>query len=119
MPRVTYRRCKYCEEWHDVANWPDNHRDPPPLRSHLAAPRIDRDGLDDLWHPHDGKLYDSKSAFRAVTKAAGAEEVGTSTQRDNRTFEKVTKDEVAQAAAMVSQGYKPGVSDTAKSDGWS
>lgn len=28
------------------------------------------------WHPSDGKHYDSKSKFRAVTKAHGALEVG-------------------------------------------
>jgi hypothetical protein len=117
MPRTTYRRCKYCHEWHDVANWPANHLDPAPQRSHLAAPRIDRDGLDDLWHPHNGKHYDSKSEFRKVTKASGGEEVGTETQRDNRTWDKVTKDDVAQSVAMLQQGYKPGQSETA-SEGW-
>ncbi len=119
MPRTTYRRCKYCEQWHDIANWPDNHRDEAPKRSHLAAPRIDRDGLDDLWHPVDGKLYDSKSAFRQTTKASGGEEVGNEVQRDTRKMDTVTKDEVQKAAAMVSQGYKPGVHGTASSEGWS
>lgn len=118
MARTTYRRCKYCEQWHDVANWPDNHREPPPKRSHLSAPHVDRDGLDDLWHPSDGKHYDSKSAFRAATKRSGGEEVGNDVQRDTRKMDTVTPDEVAKATAMVSQGYKPGVHGTG-SEGWS
>lgn len=118
MARHTYRQCKYCGDFHDVSNWPANHMDPAPQRSHLPAPRIDRDGIDDLWHPHDGKHYDSKSAFRRVTKQSGGEEVGNEVQRDTRSMDTVTKDEVQKAAAMVSQGYKPGVHGTG-SEGWS
>lgn len=118
LMRTTYRKCKYCGEFHATNAWPDNHRDPPKARSHLSAPMIDRDGLDDLWHPHNGQLYDSKSAFRAATKAAGGEEVGNETQTDNRVTNKVTHDEVAQAVSMVSQGYKPKTTETA-SEGWS
>lgn len=35
-----------------------------------------RDGMDPLRHMADGKTYDSKSAFRKATKAAGCCEVG-------------------------------------------
>lgn len=117
MARTVYRRCRYCGDLHNVAAWPDNHREPPPARSHLAAPAIDRDGLDDLWHPHNGQIYDSKSEFRKVTRAAGAEEVGNEIQTDNRTWDKVTKDDVAQSVAMLEQGYKPGQTETA-AEGW-
>jgi len=117
MSRHIYRQCKYCGEFHDIAAWPDNHREPPPARSSLAAPFVDRDGLDDLWHPHDNNHYDSKAAFRAATKAAGAEEVGNEVQKDNRTFDKVTKDDVAKSVSMLREGYKPGQQSTA-SEGW-
>lgn len=118
MARTTYRKCKYCGEFHATNDWPDNHRDPPPARSHLSAPAIDRDGLDDLWHPVDGKRYDSKHAFRQTTRASGGDEVGNEVQKDQRRMDKVTHDEVAKAAAMVSQGYKPATTGTA-SEGWS
>ncbi len=38
------------------------------------------DNQDLLWHPHNGRYYDSKSAFRKVTREAGCEEVGNETQ---------------------------------------
>lgn len=34
------------------------------------------DSMDQLRHPVTGRVYDSKSRFRADTKAAGCEEVG-------------------------------------------
>lgn len=37
-----------------------------------------------LRHPSTGKLMDSKSQFRAVTRAHGCVEVGNDTQRDTR-----------------------------------
>ncbi len=37
-----------------------------------------------LRHPITGKLMDSKSQFRAVTRAHGCVEVGNDTQRDTR-----------------------------------
>lgn len=38
--------------------------------------QIMTDTMPDTWHPCDGKKYDSKSAFRRVTKAHGCEELG-------------------------------------------
>lgn len=35
-----------------------------------------QDSMPPTWHPCDGKTYESKSAFRAVTKASGGEELG-------------------------------------------
>ena len=37
-----------------------------------------------LRHPITGKLMDSKSAFRSVTRAHGCVEVGNEVQRDTR-----------------------------------
>jgi hypothetical protein len=119
--RTRFRRCRACGEYHWTDKWPDNHVEPVPERSALPAPMLALDTMDALWHPHDGRKYESKSEFRAVTKAAGGEEVGNDVQTDNRRVDRVTKDEVAQAIQMVKQGYKPQV-DTATtpiaSDGW-
>lgn len=42
------------------------------------------DTMDAMVHPATGKLMDSKSQFRAMTRAAGCVEVGNETQRDTR-----------------------------------
>ena len=47
----------------------------PAARSAYPCPRISSDTMD-LTEHIDGKFYDSKSAFRAVTKANGCIEVG-------------------------------------------
>lgn len=46
-------------------------------RSGNTAPHVIRDTMDPTLHMADGKLYDSKRAFRAATKAAGCIEIGT------------------------------------------
>lgn len=104
---MRYRRCKLCGELHALNAWPDNHRDLPPQRSTLPSPSVIRDGLDDLWHPMDGKTYDSKAIFRRVTKEKGGIEVGNDEQKDTRFTDVVTVDEVARAKSMVDQGYRP------------
>jgi hypothetical protein len=45
------------------------------------------DYLPDLRHPATGQLMDSKSNFRAVTRAKGCVEVGNEVQRDRRTID--------------------------------
>lgn len=117
MSRTRYRRCGACGEYHWTDAWPANHVEPIRERSDLPAPMLVLDTMDALWHPHTGQMMDSKSAFRAITKTSGGEEVGNEVQRDNRRTDTVTKDEVAQAAAMVKQGYKPSTTETA-SEGW-
>jgi hypothetical protein len=49
-------------------------------RSALACPRIISDTMPPTEHV-DGKFYDSKSAFRAVTEAKGYVEIGNDTAR--------------------------------------
>jgi hypothetical protein len=49
-----------------------------------AGPFVISDALPDLTHPITGKPMDSKSNFRAVTRAAGCVEVGNEAQRDTR-----------------------------------
>lgn len=43
-----------------------------------AAPHVITDIMDGTWHPVTGRVVDSKSEFRKMTRAAGCEEVGTS-----------------------------------------
>lgn len=42
----------------------------------FAAPHVIRDAMDATVHMADGKIYESKSAFRKATKAAGCVEIG-------------------------------------------
>ncbi|MDB5531737.1 MAG: hypothetical protein JWO28_52 [Hyphomicrobiales bacterium] len=55
----------------------------PPARSDLPCPMIVSDSMGAVEHV-DGKFYESKSAFRAVTKARGLTEVGNDPARFNR-----------------------------------
>lgn len=112
---LRYRVCPDCGEMHDVHDWPGNHR---MWNEVVCCPMVIRDGLDDLWHPVDGKLYDSKSNFRRTTKESGGEEVGNELQKDARYDNTVTQDEVAKAYNMVSNGYKPSLATESMTDGW-
>jgi len=78
-------------------------------RKGASAPFVISDSMDATWHPADGKTYESKSAFRRVTRAAGFEEVGNERQKDSRRYDRVTKDDVKRAIEMVRQGYRPRV----------
>lgn len=45
------------------------------------------DTMGAMRHPITGKLMDSKSAFRAITRAHGCVEVGNDVQRDRRAMD--------------------------------
>lgn len=109
MSRTTFRRCRACGDYHWTDAWPDNHVEPMSERSSLPAPMLALDTMDALWHPHDGRMYESKSEFRAITKSSGGEEVGNDTQTDTRTYDAVTRDDVGQAIQKLNQGYRPSV----------
>ena len=47
-----------------------------PLYEPSAAPNVIRDGMDPTMHMATGRMFDSKSAFRRETRAAGCIEVG-------------------------------------------
>lgn len=49
-----------------------------------APPYVISDTMQALRHPITGKVMDSKSNFRAVTRAHGCVEVGNETMRDSR-----------------------------------
>lgn len=48
------------------------------------GPQVITDTMDGTWHPCDGRVYDSKSRFRAETRARGCIEVGNETIPDRR-----------------------------------
>lgn len=95
-------------------------KDPEPRgpTSALASPSVLADGMADTWHPHDGKHYDSKSQFRAVTKASGGEELGTDRQTPAKHVDMTVKHDVGEAVRMLKEGYKPPRLKRAKK-GWS
>lgn len=75
--RTSYRLCKFCDELHDIHNWPDNHREwVMDNRSELAAPMIITDSMKPIQGMHDGRIYDSKRALRASYRDHGVVEVG-------------------------------------------
>ncbi len=59
-------------------------RDTAPSRHSKPVRGVISDTMGALRHPVTGKLMDSKSQFRAVTRAHGCVEVGNDQQRDTR-----------------------------------
>lgn len=51
-----------------------------------SAPAVHQDTISPTWHPATGETFDSKSAFRRVTKEKGYVEID-----DNRTWESFGK----------------------------
>lgn len=85
------------------------------VEKHLAAPRglqfvrgVITDTIPDMVHPANGKRYDSKSAFRRVTKAHGFTEVGNEKQSDHRQLHHQDfKSDVVEAIKKINDGYRP------------
>lgn len=71
MPRTVYRRKPGTDQLEMVVI---DHE--PEARIHLVTDRMPA-----LEHPCDGRTYDSKSAFRGVTKAHGCYEMGNDAPR--------------------------------------
>ncbi len=88
-------------EWVDVTGW---------RRAPSRFPAIHRDTTEPMVHPATGQTLDSKSRFRAITKAHGLVEVGndslTSLNPRREPVESRKKD-IAQAIEMLEQGYQP------------
>lgn len=109
------RHCRICGGYHDLSQpWPracaGHYGERGPRSTDIPLPMLIRDQIDPLQHPADGKFYDSKAEIRAVAKAHNLIEVGTETQKDTRTNDLVTRDEVGQAINMLNQGYRPELS---------
>lgn len=62
-----------CVPKHLAGPPPDQRRGP---RSGLPRPMVIRDTMDAMVHPVTGEVFESKTAFRDVTKAHGLTEVG-------------------------------------------
>ena len=69
---TTQRMCKVCGEWHDLEQWPQacvRH-------TKSDAPYVISDTMAPIKHMGTGQYLDSKSKFRAATKASGCVEIG-------------------------------------------
>ena len=79
-------------------------------------PAIISDSMDALLHPATGVTTDSKSHFRAMTKAGGYEEIGNEVEAHFTRPElpRITDADVAQAYEMVEQGYQAPPIETAE-----
>lgn len=102
---MTQRFCKVCRGWHSLDTpWPHNCLPERILtRADLPAPRLIRDGIDDVWNPVNGRKYDSKSAYYRAVKDAGCEIAGNDSS-------------VTQAHEKpVAQKNPPGLKDALKS----
>lgn len=85
--------------WYDVTN-----AKPPPRKT----PYLIRDSMDALVHPATGAVIDSKSAFRAVTKAHGLVEVGNEVSVAPRALhEPDPTAAVDRALKKLDEGYRP------------
>lgn len=73
--------------------------DAPPMRSDLACPMIITDDMPVGHHPHDGKAYTSKAAWRAANRAGGYVEVGNDPAR-NKSRQKPKADRKAIRASI-------------------
>jgi hypothetical protein len=65
---------------------------------------VQGDTMEPTRHPVDGKIYDSKSAFRRVTKATGRQEVGNEEIKDTRQPKKNKKEFVRFAQEVIDRG---------------
>ncbi len=67
------RICKVCRKWHDLDEpWPIRCR----RTSKSNAPAVISDSMAPVKHMATGRVLDSKSQFRADTKASGCIETG-------------------------------------------
>lgn len=100
--------------WHDLGDGRKVYRrEPEPIgaRSHLPTPYVVSDTMPPTEHL-DGRFYESKSTYRAVTKAHGCIEIGNDPARlrpkqKTKPDDKAIKDAVQKASAMVKAGYRP------------
>lgn len=98
--------------WFDVGDGRQVYRRVPQetgKRSDLPVPMIITDHMDAVVHPCDGQTYESKSAFRRVTKANGYTEVGNDPARNvpkpkAEPDRKAIRDAVRKAANRVKNG---------------
>ena len=94
----------------------EKHLAPPIImrgpRSEVAAPMLSLDTIDAFRSMADGRLYDSKAAYRASLKAHGYREIGNEIDAHMKeaTAPKAkppVKPELVEAYKMVRDGYRP------------
>ena len=110
MARTTFKKCKFCGDFHDVDNWPDNHREwiPDNRNYELSAPSVINDNLDYIQGQHDGKRYTSKREYRKELRRKGFVEVGNENpgahrvKHDRKAHKATVLDTVRRAAAQQS-----------------
>lgn len=81
-----------------------------PVGRHVPAPRvyIISDHMPAARHMATGGMFDSKSAFRAATRAAGCVELGNDAPLTPPVpARNDVRNDVIQAMQMVEQGYQP------------
>lgn len=91
--------------WHN-GQWVEAIRAP---RAPMA-PAIHRDTMRAGWHPGTGVQTDSKSAWRRMNRETGMIELGNDVPMVREappSVSPITDADVAEAYAMVEQGYKP------------
>ncbi|NBW77375.1 MAG: hypothetical protein EBR34_16520 [Sphingomonadaceae bacterium] len=73
-----------------------------------AFPAIISDHMDALLHPADGQRYDSKSAFRRVTRDHGLVEMGNDAPIGRPAYEpEGVRADIEQSIQMLNEGYQP------------
>lgn len=118
------RWCRNCRGWHRDGEWPRECYESlyaAPEPANLPLPFIRRDHMDKLWHPADGKEYESRSDFDAVTKKHGLTAIGDADlSKEVTPFTDTTlKSDIIEAYKKVEQGYKPDpVRTNNATDGW-
>lgn len=117
------RFCRNCRGWHRDGEWPRAcyealYARPEP--ANLPLPFIRRDNMNALWHPANGKEYDSRSDYDAVTKEHGLMEIGNeSLDHIKPPADDSIKADVVEAYQKVSQGYRPHTEATSDATtGW-
>jgi len=104
---MTRRHIWHAGQWVDVTDW----KRPP-----RKTPYIVRDTMAPAVHPATGEIMDSKSAFRALNRDHGLREVGNDALPGSAPPPVVSAAEIAQAYAMVEQGYTPPPNETVAPD---
>lgn len=87
--------------------WQDGHwTEVSCVSRRVAGPFLIRDTMAPLRHMATGQMFDSKSAFRAATKAAGCLELGNDAAPAPRAWgpDPDLKQDIGQAIQMVEQG---------------
>lgn len=70
-----------------------------PTYQEVNAPNVIEDTMPACEHPCNGHMYDSKRAFREVTRAYGCIETGDEklSQKPERPFQNIPKDQIREA----------------------